>query len=130
VRRFATDQRGIVAAWLFKVVVGFGLLAVVVFDAGAVAFNHITLDSAANDIAIDLSTDVTSATMAVADARVQARGRELARSVGARLVDVSVDDAGVLRVRVAREAKTIVIARVDALKRWGRAVAGGRSGTL
>lgn len=118
------------AAWLFKVVVGFGLLAVIVFDAGAIAVNHITLDSAANDIAVDLSPDVTSANMTVADPRVQARGRELARAVGARLVNVSVDEAGTLRVRVARDAETIVIARVDALKRWGRAVAGGRSGTL
>jgi hypothetical protein len=130
VRRFATDQRGVVVEWLLRLAVGLALLAVVVFDAGAVTINYITLDSTANDIAIDLSTEVSSADLAASDPRLEARARELAHDAGARLLDVSLDEEGVVRVRVARQAKTLVIARVPALRAWGRAVAGARSGTV
>ncbi len=123
------DERGVVAEWLLKIVIAFAVAGVLLFDAGAIVVNYVTLDSTANDIAIALSTEVASANMALNDPRLRMRAEELAGDAGARLLGVSIAPDGVLRIRLAREADTVVVSRIDALQRWGRAVAGATAST-
>jgi hypothetical protein len=127
--RIARDERGVVVEWLVKMMAGLALAGIVVFDLAAIVVNHITLDSTANDIAIDLSTDLAVSSPGPVDARLTARAKELARAAKARLVRLELDDAGVLHVRLARHAQTIVISRVEPLRKWGRSVAGGQAST-
>jgi hypothetical protein len=123
------DERGVVAEWLLRLLVSAAVLGVMVFDAGAIAVNYVTLDGTANDIAVDLSTEVVATNGAVVDRVLAARAEELAGGADARLLEVSVDDQGVVHVRIARSANTLVVKRIASVRSWGRAEAEGRAST-
>jgi hypothetical protein len=125
----AGDERGVVVEWFAKLLVGLVLAGIVVFDVGAIVVNYITLDSTANEIAIELSSDLTSTQFNSVDQVLLGRARQLATDAGARLAGLEIGSEGVLRVRLAREAKTIVVQRVEPIRRWGRARAGAEAAT-
>ena len=122
----ASDERGVVVAWLLKLVISLAIVGVVVYDAGAVAFNHVGLDSTAEDIALALSSDLSTASARTSSV-VTTRAEELARGAGAKLVRATLDTEGTLRVRLARRADTLIVRRVEGLKRYGRAVVTARA---
>lgn len=122
------DERGLIASWLGRVVVGLALFGVALFDSGAIAWNYFALDSAADDIAAALSTEITDRSLK-GPAAIEAEARALAADAGAKLVEARLEPAGVLYVRLKREAKTIVVSRVEPARRWGVARAEGRAGT-
>jgi hypothetical protein len=131
------NERGIIADWLVKVVIGMVVFGVILFDVGAILVNFFTLDSAADDVAIAVSTDVGAADVrqftdqeifqmvkvvvdspdnGVKDARVLRRG-------------TGIDEDGVITIRLRRIADTLIVDRIGAIEDWAKATSNGRAGT-
>jgi hypothetical protein len=131
------NEHGIIANWLVKVVIGMVVFGVILFDVGAILVNFFTLDSAADDVAVAVSTDVgaeevdqftdqeifkmvkevvASPDNGVQDARVLRRG-------------TGIDDEGTITIRLRRVAQTLIVSRIGAIEEWARATTNGRAGT-
>lgn len=133
-----SDQRGIVADWLVKLVIGFAIFGVIAYDAGSILVNYFTLDSGADDMAIAVSTTVGAASTAsqytddeiwrLAKTEVESEDVGVA---GARVVRVgtAIDDTGVVTIRLRRVADTLIVRRIGAIEKWARATADGQAGT-
>lgn len=122
-----TDQRGVVLDWLAKMLLVLAVLSVVVFDAGSIITNYVTLDSTANDIAIAVFPSMSTGE-AMTQTEMNARAKQMAREAGAKLLRVRVDQQGVVHIRIRRVAKTLLVGKISATKHWARAIANGRSG--
>lgn len=132
------NERGIIADWLVKVVLGIAIFGVIAYDAGSIAVNYFNLDSAANDVAIAVSTTVGTSSAArnytpdeifrLAKAEVEAEdgGVEDARVLRE---GTGVSPEGIVHVRLARVADTLIVSRIGAIKKWARATADGQAGT-
>jgi hypothetical protein len=124
------DQRGIIASWLVRLTIGFVIAGVVIYDAGSMLVNFFTLDTTAEDIAIEISTEVISSSRpALQERELKLRAKELAKESSARLRDFSVDDQGVVFVQLRRRADTLVVGRIGPIKDWARATADGQAGS-
>ncbi|MDQ3783457.1 MAG: hypothetical protein M3360_00960 [Actinomycetota bacterium] len=121
-----SDERGVVLDWFLKLAVVGGMLAVVLFDFGAIAVNTVGLESTVDEMAHSLSVSVADDSLNGVDktALVDA-ARPTATQAGARVVKVSVDIEGRVHVRIRRRADTLLVARIDPLKHWGVATADG-----
>ena len=131
------NEQGIIADWLVKLVIGMAVFGVILFDVGAILVNFFTLDSAADDVAVAVSTDVgagevnqftdqeifemvkevvASPDNGVQDARVLRRG-------------TGIDEEGTITIRLRRVANTLVVGRIGAIEDWAQATTNGRAGT-
>jgi hypothetical protein len=131
------NEQGIIADWLVKFVIGMVVFGVILFDVGAILVNFFTLDSAADDLAVAVSTDVGAGEVnqftdqeifkmvkevvgspdnGVQDARVLRRG-------------TGIDDEGTITIRLRRIADTLVVSRIGAIEDWAQATTNGRAGT-
>ena len=121
------DERGLIVGWLVKLLVGFAVVAVVLFDAGSIIINFFTLDSKAQEIAISLTTGNVGNTLN--QQQIEAEARALAAEAEARLVSVEVDNVErVVRVTLRRRADTLVVGRIGFIRDWTRATADGQAG--
>ena len=121
------DERGLIVGWLVKLLVGFAVVTVVLFDAGSIIINFFTLDSKAQEIAISLTTGNVGNTLNQQQIEAQAKG--LAEEAEARLVSVEVDNVErVVRVTLRRRADTLVVGRIGFIRDWARATADGQAG--
>lgn len=135
---FIRDERGIVADWLVKIVIGLAVFGVIAYDAGSILVNHFTLDSSSDDIAVGVSTDIGAASRAnqytpdevwrLAKARVE---HEEEGVEGARVAKEGtfIDETGVVHIRLRRTADTLIVRRIGAIEDWARATADGQAGT-
>ena len=135
---FIRDERGIVADWLIKIVIGLAVFGVIAYDAGSILVNHFTLDSSAEDVAIAVSTDIGPASQAnqytpdevwrLAKARVEDEEEGVS---GARVAKEGtfIDQAGIVYIRLRRTADTLIVRRIGAIEDWARATADGQAGT-
>ena len=124
----SANERGVIADWLVKVVVGVGLAAVVLFDAGSIVVNFFGLDSVASEVAVDVSTQIGAGGLDT-QREIETAAQQLADTKGAKLVSAHVDEEGVLHVKVKRVATTIVVGRIGPIKQWAKATAEGSSST-
>ena len=115
-----------VAGWLFRVLLSFAVVGLLLFDTGAIAVNYLTLESTADDIANALETDVESGSNRSA---LHQQAQVLAEDAEARLLRAEVDPAGVLLLRIRRPAKTLLAHKVDALRKWTRPIASAQVDT-
>ena len=132
-------ERGIVVDWLIRVIIGLAVVGVVLFDAGSIMVNRFGLDSAANDVAVAVSTTVAGSAghgVNLSDHEVFLEVKEVVQSEengvsGARVVrkGTHIDDQGVIHVKLRRTADTLIVNRIDAISHWARATATGRAGT-
>src|SRR5687768_2607592 len=88
-QRIRADERGIIVGWLGKLAIGFAVVAVLLFDGGSILINFFTLDSTADEIAIKLTTGLTF--QGLSEERLKPQAEELAKEVGARLIDLRVE---------------------------------------
>lgn len=125
-----SDERGIVVAWLVRLVLGLAVAGLVLFEVGAIAVNTFTLSSTASDIAIALSTSAAqSPASGPNETQLWDEGRTLAKEAGAKLVSVEVDETErVVHVTLRRRASTLLVQRFNAIEGWGRATAEGQAG--
>lgn len=120
-----TDERGFIIGWLGKLLIGFVVVAIIIFDGGSILVNFFTLDSTADEIAVELTTNVASGTLSATD--LEPRARALAKEAGARLVSLSVEGT-IVHVTLRRRAKTLVVGRIGLIEDWARATADGQAG--
>lgn len=124
------DERGIIVDWFGRLLLGFVVAALVLFEAGTILVNFFTLDNDADEIAVTVSAGISGARDVPEHIREE-EARELARERGARLVDFEIDgQERVVRVTLRRRAKTLLIHRIDWTSDWGRATAEGQAGTI
>jgi len=122
------DERGLIIGWIGKLVLGFVVVGIVIFDAGSILVNFFTLDSTADEIAIELSLRVGTGTSPTSR-ELERSAQELATQAEARLLRVEIDSEKVVHVRLRRRADTLVVGRIGPIKDWARATADGRAGS-
>ena len=123
------DERGVILNWFARIAVGFVVMGVVLFDAGSIVVNYVGLDSTADDIVNSLATEIAGSSGRPSPQTLDDAARALARDAGARVVGVGIDPAGTLHLRLKRKANTLVVSRVDALAKWGKATAEAQAST-
>ena len=131
-------ERGIVASWLAKIVIGMAIFGVIAYDAGSIMVNFFTLDSAADDLAIAVSLEVGNRGNATnfTDPEIYDLAQDLVASPengveGAKVLrnGTSIDEEGVVHIKLRREADSLVVKRIGAIEDWAKATAEGSSGT-
>lgn len=122
------DERGIIVSWLVRLLVGLGVVAVVLFDAGSIAVNFFGLDSTADEIAVGVSLNVQPG-QPVDQRDIEAQAAALAEEADAKLVKVEVDAEGRVHVHLKRVAKTLVVRLIGPVKHWAKATAEGVAGS-
>lgn len=118
------DERGVILGWLAKLMIAFVVVAIAIFDGGAILINFFTLDSTADDIARELTTDTIGQTFP-SQANLEIRARQRAREADARLVSVSVDESRRIHLTLRRRATTLVVGRIPPIADWALATAEG-----
>ncbi len=127
--KIITDQRGIIVGWLGKLLIGFVVVGVVIFDGGSMLVNFFTLDSSADEIAITLSTRIVPGG-GLAERDLEDEAKTLAAAAGAKLISVAYDKENhLVRVSLERTADTLLVERVGWIDQWGVAHAEGQAGT-
>lgn len=122
------NERGLLTGFVLRMVLGLAVVAVVLFDAGAIVVNFFGLDSTAKRIAEELSLEIATDNLDPSNPRlVKKAARKLARAEGAKLVSVEVTGSGRVDLQLSREAETLVVRRVGAFEDWGMATASARA---
>lgn len=119
------NERGFIVNWIARLVIWFFIVAVVLFDGGSILINFFTLDSTANEIAVQISTDAVGGTLRTE--AVQTEAQELATAAGAKLIAARVEN-NIVYITLEREADTLVIGRIGWVDDWARATADGQAG--
>ena len=132
-----TNEAGIVVSWLVKVVLFLAVIGVIGFDVGSMVVNTVTLDSAADEVAITVSLQVSESPgglfpdtriydMAVAVVKDETEGVE-----GARVLrkGTELDEAGNVHIRLRRRADSILMDMIGPLEKYTIATADGQAGT-
>jgi hypothetical protein len=121
-----TNERGVVADWILKLVIGLALVGVVLFDVGSILVNFFTLDSTANDMATSLTTSIASREINATPHDVELQAEELAKELGVRLVRAEVDPDGKVFIKLKRTADTLIVRHIGAIEDWAVATADAR----
>jgi hypothetical protein len=123
------DERGIIADWLFKTVLVFVIVGVLMYEGGSILVNFFTLDSKADEIVVEITNSLTSNEMQGNARAIEDEAERLAEEAGVRLVKVNVNADGTLHVRLKRTADTLVVSRIGAIEGWAKATADARGST-
>jgi hypothetical protein len=125
--RVLSDERGIIIGWIGKIIIGLAITGVVIFEVGSILVNLFTLDSTADEIAIELSIQVGTGNPSQHE--IEQSAQEMATEAGARLLRVEVDAEKVVRIRLRRRADTLIVGQLSFTKDWARATAEGQAGS-
>ncbi|HYO60324.1 MAG TPA: hypothetical protein VEU29_00315 [Actinomycetota bacterium] len=134
-RRRLRDESGIVGAWLLQVLVGLALVGVVLYDAGSIVINFLSLQGTADEIAIDVATDLgreaqpnleCARRSPVPECRVI---QDVAREKGVKIVTARFDADGAFHVEVRNTADTLIVGRIGAIEDWATATASAEADT-
>lgn len=136
------DEKGIILNWLVKLAIAFVVGGVILFDAGSIAVNYFGLNSAAEEVANQVATDVASGSLPETDLRFVKQCvknptvNELCRALhagakeeNARLTRSNVDQKGTLKIRLKRTADTLVVSRIGFIEDWATTTVEGSSST-
>lgn len=133
---FARED-GLVVSWLVRIVVVLALFGVVLFDAGAIVVNVFTLDGTADEVAVEVTTEIATGGVAVPNLKCTRRSAvpacrvayEVARGKDVKIVSAAFDQQGIFHVELRRTAKTLVVGRISAIEDWATATASAQAGT-
>lgn len=136
------DERGIIVNWLVKFVIALAIGGVILFDAGSIAVNFFGLNSAAEEVANRVSTDIASGSIPESDLRLIKQCvksptvnllcesiNEEAKKEDARLAKTSVDQKGNLKIRLKRTADTLIVGKISFIEDWADATVEGSAST-
>jgi hypothetical protein len=136
------DERGVVLNWLAKMILGLVIGGVILFDAGSIVVNYFGLDSAADEVAAEISLDIATGGIpefelrTIGQCKRQPSANTLCQSIQskvkaheAKLIKVTLDLQGNLKVRMRRTADTLVVKRIGPIEDWGTATAEGKAST-
>ncbi len=136
-RSFTSDERGLVLAWLVRIVLVLALVGVVLFDAGAIVVNFFTLDGTADEVALSVSAEIATGAIAVPNLECTRTSPQPAcravydvgREEDVRIVSASFDQEGVFHVELRRTADTLIVGRIGPIEDWATATASARANT-
>ncbi|HET9187085.1 MAG TPA: hypothetical protein VFN80_03960 [Acidothermaceae bacterium] len=120
----ARDSGDIILGWLTKLVIGISLTGVVAFDGVSIGVAHVSTIDDANSAAL-------AASHAWQDSHDMNRALQAAQQTAAQhgetVVDnsLSVDADGTAHVAVQREATTLIVRHIHALRSWIEITASG-----
>ena len=120
------DERGVVANWLLKLVIGLAIVGVLLFDVGSMLVNFFTLDSTANDMATSLTNSIASKEIDPTPHEVLVEAEALADEMGVKLVKADVNADGKVHIRLKRTADTVIVNHIGAIQDWAIATADAR----
>ena len=133
------DQSGLIVSWFLRVGLFLLVLGVVLFDAGSIVVNKMTLTSSAEDVAVAVSISVSDRNMGNAilpdsviyDMAVDVVQNESNGVEGARVVrrGTEMDEQGVIHVRLRRRVDTLVTDLIGPLKKHTITTGDGQAGT-
>jgi hypothetical protein len=125
------DERGVIIDWLGKMLLVMAILGTIAYEAGAIAVNYFSLDSKANEIALEIATDLQDGALPENnDEAVETATRALAKEAGAKLVAYEYDrENDLFYVTLKRSANTLIVSRIDATKDWVVARSNGKAPT-
>lgn len=118
-----------ITGWLLKVVVGFALVGVVLFEAGSPLVTRAQIDAVAHDAADAAGLEMVQHGDVQ---RAQQAAEEVAAENDVRLTAFGVDPQGVVHVTVEREARSLVLKNWDRTAEWYEvevSATGGRKGS-
>ena len=104
-----------ISRWLLKLVIGIALVGLVAFELGSPLVTKAILDGQAHDAANDAAHEYFQSHDT--DKAQQAASQDAAGD-HAKLTRFAVDDQGVVRVTLSKEAKSYVLHRIDQMKSW------------
>jgi hypothetical protein len=114
------DERGIVASWLIKVILGIAVIGLVFVEGGSILFAKFSAQDAAETganagiEALASNPRDCQGAVDVASAKVHERDPEI-RVVAEKTTCLP---GGSFRMRVRKEAATIVVGRISAISDW------------
>jgi Flp pilus assembly protein TadG len=118
---FHADERGIVASWLIKVVVGIALVGLVFVEGGSIIFTKLkvqdTAESGANAGITYLTANPGECT-AAGELGIQA---VLDKDPRVKVLEYACLPDGQFRITVQKRAATILVGRISATKDWALA---------
>ena len=125
-----TDERGLITGFVIRMVIGFLIAGVVLFDLGAVTVNFFSVDQTAGKVAEAIAGQIATNELDPSKPRsVRKEARRLAKEDGAKLIELEASRASVT-ISLKKEAATLIVKRVPAFRDWGMATAEARaSGT-
>lgn len=133
---FHRDERGVIVSWFAKLAVFMVVLGVIVFDAGSIIVNQVSLDSTADEIAIavSLAVDQGPSITLFTDEEIWRLAKEAAATEGITKIRIlkkgtDVDDEGVVHIRLRRRANTLVAKYIPPLEKYTIATVSGQAGT-
>lgn len=118
-----SDERGLIVSWLVRLLLVFVVMGILLYDAGSMLVNYFTLGSTANDIAIEVSTDIVVGESHFNQKAFEDQARALAKESDARLIHFDIQADGTVKLKLRRKASTLVVGRISALAGWARATA-------
>ena len=104
---------GIITGFLFRMVIIFALLGVAVYEAGAIIVAKVAVDGVSMDAAREAALEYSDSSGSTSKARRACE--RLARASGAECVRVRVEQ-GLVRVRVRKNAPTLIVHRIGVLR--------------
>ena len=116
------DERGVIVDWLARTVLFLALLGLVLFDGVSTGVNYLGLQGLADETAVAVGADLTG-TSRPTESQIAEEAAVLAEEHGARLVKAEMDSQGVVLIKMRRTAKTLLLGRISAAKKWTRATA-------
>lgn len=136
------NERGVIVGWLLKMLIGLAIGGVILYDTGSIAVNFFGLDSAADEVANVVATELAAGTPTAGDLQSLevCRRRPTAnrycellqrrvRKHDARLLGAHIDQQGTLKVRLRRTADTLVVSRIGFIEDWATATTEGKAST-
>ncbi|HEV2757169.1 MAG TPA: hypothetical protein VG318_15495 [Actinomycetota bacterium] len=131
------DERGVVVTWLLRVLVVIAIIGAVLFDVGAIGVNFFTLDGTADEVAVEVSTLVSTGTAPVPNLQCLKRSNvpacaavyNVAREHGVKVVTATFDQEGVFHIELRRTANTLIVSRIGPIEDWATATASASAGT-
>ncbi len=117
--RGVNDEGGIITGWLLKLIVVFGLLGIVLFDGISIATTHVNTADQASYAAREASSvwlGTRNLQMAYDKATQRAMEANAANLVDAKTFRVDTD--GRVHATVTREATTLIVFHIGAIKHW------------
>ena len=136
------NERGVILNWLVKLVIGMAIGGVIIFDTGSIVINYFGVDGAADEIANQIATDVTTGKYSDADLQtlnscdrrpttnqICTAIQQKAKEHDAKLLNVTVDLQKNIKIRLKKTADTLVVERIGPIEGWGTAIGEGEAST-
>ena len=104
-----------ITGWLLKVVITIAVLGFIGFEGGSPLITRAQVDGAAHDAADDAGHEYFQSKSAD---RAREVAQEIADKEGVILEEFSVDQAGTVTVKVFKEARSVLLKKLDATRSW------------